>query len=228
MLIYRGYTMLGSIYLTNRIVFFLCVAFGVLLIPSGIFYYRNKTKNVDETLKTINSKNIFLSVILLFLVFFVIYRFGTTAIKLLYVALPVYVGIYFITKIYPKSLHIITYICTFNGFLYYIFNKLFDNIAFIPYIGATLAICILINVIAAVIFVYLKKNDGIINAASGKINFLPKQTNYLPLIATPVLSAIFYLLYFIFSVPAMRYSLFGMLTYLLICLIFYTFELMRH
>ncbi|MPM90863.1 hypothetical protein SDC9_137986 [bioreactor metagenome] len=146
----------------------------------------------------------------------------------MYIALPVYVGIYFVTKIYPKSLHVITYLCAFNGFLYYIFNKLFDNITFIPYIGATLAICILINAVVAALLIYIRKNDGVIAAASGKIQFFPKNTNYFALMATPFLSVVFYLLYYILGVPAMRYSLFGLVTYLFIVIIFYTFELMKH
>ena len=228
MWIYRGFNTLGTIARTNQIVLILLMAAALFVLFCCFWSIRVRKKNIDESQRTLTSGNCSLAGFFALVGLWGIYHFGISAIRFLYILIPLYVGLYFISKIYPKSVSWTSYLCAGFGLIFYLFNKLFDNQAFAPYITPALAVMLMIALIFLNFFRVLQKGDGAIGSPDQKqIRIFPPKTFYGFLILTPILEVLCCAGYDFLGTVAMRYGLFAMAGCLFIALIYHTFELMN-
>lgn len=228
MWIYRGYNTLGSVARTGQIVLVLLFGAALFLIFCCIWMIRSQKKGTDESQKVFTSSNCTLGAFFGLVSLWGIYHFGIAVIRVLYVLIPLYVGLYFISRIYSKTACWTAYMCAGFGFAFYIFNKLFDNQAFSPFITPALVVTLIAALIPLSFFRSLQSGDGALTDKSGKktMRILPERTFYWFLLIVPLLVVLACLAYFVLGTPAMRYGLFAMSGVLLISLVYHTFELM--
>ena len=227
MWIYRGYSTLGASVQTNTVVFSLILLFGAAAIGCGFWLFQMKKREIDEDDRTLTSKNCLLFFLVAFVCVLAIYQFQTTAIRLLYVIVPAYVGLYFIKKVFPTAVLWLSFFCFGFGLTFYFFNRFFDNAVFSPFVIPSLLVLVLVSVFLLLSLSQLKKTDGVYSAGKKAQVVLPKGTNYWLLLGSPFLATIFGLCYFILGTPAMRYGLYTIVGYFFLCVLYHTFELMN-
>lgn len=228
MWIYRGYNTLGTVARTNGIVMVLTALAAIFVLFCCWWSLRVRKNQADESEKTLTSSNCMLGGLFALLSLWGIYHFGITVIRALYILIPIYVGLYFISKIYSKAAIWVSYLSVFYGLAFYTFNRLFDNVAFASYVTPALVILFVVSLILLNFFRGLQKGDGLIGKpGQNQARILPSKTKYVFLIITPILAAVFGIGYFFIGTVAMRYGFFAMSGYLLIAIIYYTFELMN-
>lgn len=228
MWIYRGYNTLGSIAYTNQIILVLLMVSALFVLFCCFWSTRVRQKNIDESQKILTSSNCTLGGFFALISFWGIYNFGVSTIRILYILIPLYVGLYFISKIYSKSVSWTAYLCAGFGVIFYIFNKLFDNLSFAPYVTPALVVMLIVALIFLNLFKNLQKGDGVLGKPGQKqIRIFPPKTSYWFLVITPVLAVLCGISYYFLGTASMRYGLFAMAGCLFIVIVYHTFKLIN-
>lgn len=224
MFLYRGFNTPGRVVFTYNLTLGVVILSGICLLLSLIWYFRNKKIKADEINKTITSGNTLKLCCIVFIASFLVYRYAVIAIRALYVAIPLYVALYFIYKVYSRGLFTISVMCSVNGIIFYLLDRLQNNISLSPYIMAIVAafgaLCVfeLFTVAAAA------KHEGKI----GSITIMRNNEKTVWLYLEPAVSLVAVAAWFAVRGEVMRYGMFATIACALVGIVVYTADLMAN
>ncbi len=225
MFLYKGFNSSSQILITYTIA---NVLFGICVVASalcGIWFFKNRSNNVDESMNSITSTNS-LKVALVFTISLGLIRFYDPAlIKVFYVLVPLYVANYFIQKVYPLDLYIITLLGSVAALVTYALAQLLPTpsmavVAIILAFYIVFALFIVVNALRA------KKNDGVIKIFN-KVYDFPRKANYNLITLTAFVPFIGLGLALLFGTMMLMITLYILVSFIFACILYYTYKMMN-
>jgi len=219
MFLYRAFTTAGRAAAAFNVTFVLCIVCAVATAAALFWRIRCFISKSDESSRTVTSRNLLRTCVIFLAASVAIYRLDVTAIKVIYVLLPLYVAIYFVLCVYGGTMGLITSLCAVNGVIFYVLNRILDAAG--SRTGLYLTLFAVVCAVEFVVCFALNKN--------GKGGIFQQYRHDLAICTiSAVLPIVFLVLWFFAGTPAMRYGLFGVCAWWVFCLIYYTVDLMRH
>lgn len=224
MFLYKGFNSSSQILITYTVA---NVLFGICLVATilcGIWLFKNRRSNVDESMNSITSTNS-LKVALVFTVSIGLIRFYDPAlIKIFYVLVPLYVANYFILKVYPLDLYLISVLGSIGALVTYALAQLLPTpsmalVAIILAFYIAFALFIVINVLRA------KMNNGVVKIFKNIYDF-PRKANYWLIILTAFVPFAGLGLALLFGTIMLMYTLYILAAFVFACILYYTYKMM--
>ncbi len=226
-----GITHIVLAFAALKVIFFVSIGLLVLAI---IFFIVRRSKKVDEELKVFTSTNVLATFIVFLLASALVYKYDVSAIKLLYVAIPVWFIIYMIYKMYIRDFFTVTLSCTIGiAVLFFMYHVSLTATgvtgSFFSTFKPAQPVLIILFVLIAALFCFLaakaKKNKGFL-FKDDKIKIAAANANYVPIYIAPAITAVLLLVSFAYS-QVLFYGIFLLAAFWLIMFIYYTYSMMK-
>jgi len=198
---------------------------------AGVLYFgyrmiRNKAEKIDESKKLINAKNLLKFFAAFLISVLAILRFDSRAIYFLYVALPVYAGLYLIFHTYPREFYLFSQGSVVAFAALYVFYRVESYVVLSSVIVPLILSCGAISLVKG-LYYYVKKSKKSRDVYYFRRFLVYKRNmNVWFMIGLFVLFSLSCFLYPLLGKAALLYGLYALAALFFMGILYYTFRIM--
>ncbi|MBQ3379310.1 MAG: hypothetical protein IJG50_05515 [Clostridia bacterium] len=215
-----------------KVIFYVSAA---LLAASLVFFIVRRVRKTDEEYKIVTGGNALATFIVFFAASALIYKYDVSAIKVMYVVIPVWFLIYMIYKLYMREFFTVSLTTAIGGALLYFMYRLSFAAAGVDgsfssalksFETGFLIIFIALAVIECVIIALSKKNQGRLTKSKTSKHIASQNASYPPLFIAPAIFAACLIVSLFYS-QILFYGIFVLAGFWFIMFIYYTYVMMK-